>query len=103
MTLALIFLPLAAAVAAMRIRPDRPRRALLVGTAAVHAALAAGCCLAPPAYAPEAWVGFDAAGRLFLGIASFLFLAVAIYAAHSIAGHGGEDFSSVIKMLQKKG
>ncbi|UJW83104.1 3-hydroxyisobutyrate dehydrogenase [Hydrogenophaga sp. SL48] len=27
-------------------------------------------------------------------------LARAIYAAHSIAGHGGEDFSSVIKMLQ---
>ena len=26
-----------------------------------------------------------------------------IYAAHSIAGHGPEDFSSVIKMLQKKG
>ncbi|MDR0215382.1 MAG: 3-hydroxyisobutyrate dehydrogenase [Comamonas sp.] len=25
-----------------------------------------------------------------------------IYAAHSIAGHGPEDFSSVIKMLQKK-
>jgi 3-hydroxyisobutyrate dehydrogenase len=29
-------------------------------------------------------------------------LARAIYAAHSLAGHGGEDFSSVIKMLQKK-
>ena len=29
-------------------------------------------------------------------------MARAIYAAHSIAGHGGEDFSSVIKMLQKK-
>jgi len=30
-------------------------------------------------------------------------LARAIYAAHSIAGHGAEDFSSVVKMLQKKG
>jgi 3-hydroxyisobutyrate dehydrogenase len=30
-------------------------------------------------------------------------LARAIYAAHSIAGHGGEDFSSVIKLLQKHG
>jgi 3-hydroxyisobutyrate dehydrogenase len=28
-------------------------------------------------------------------------MARAIYAAHSIAGYGGEDFSSVIKMLQK--
>jgi 3-hydroxyisobutyrate dehydrogenase len=30
-------------------------------------------------------------------------MARAIYAAHSIAGHGAEDFSSVIKMLQKRG
>lgn len=29
-------------------------------------------------------------------------MARAIYAAHSIAGHGKEDFSSVIKLLQKK-
>jgi len=29
-------------------------------------------------------------------------MARAIYAAHSIAGFGGEDFSSVIKMVQKK-
>ena len=29
-------------------------------------------------------------------------MARAIYAAHSIAGHGPEDFSSVIKMLQKQ-
>ena len=30
-------------------------------------------------------------------------LARALFAAHSIAGHGGEDFSSIIKMLQKQG
>lgn len=29
-------------------------------------------------------------------------MARSIYAAHSLAGHGPEDFSSVIKMLQKK-
>ncbi|QIL73013.1 3-hydroxyisobutyrate dehydrogenase [Diaphorobacter sp. HDW4B] len=29
-------------------------------------------------------------------------MARAIYAAHSIGGHGGEDFSSIIKMLQTK-
>ena len=28
-------------------------------------------------------------------------LARALFAAHSIAGHGGEDFSSIIKMVQK--
>ena len=30
-------------------------------------------------------------------------LARALYAAHSLGGHGSEDFSSVIKMVQKKG
>ncbi|AVP57931.1 3-hydroxyisobutyrate dehydrogenase [Pulveribacter suum] len=30
-------------------------------------------------------------------------LARALYAAHSLGGHSGEDFSSVIKMVQKKG
>ena len=30
-------------------------------------------------------------------------MARALYAAHSLAGHSGEDFSSVIKMLQKQG
>lgn len=30
-------------------------------------------------------------------------LARSLYAAHSLGGHGAEDFSSVIKMLQKQG
>lgn len=30
-------------------------------------------------------------------------LARALYAAHSLAGHGVEDFSSIITMVQKKG
>lgn len=84
MTYALIFLPLLAALAAVLVRPDRPRRALLVTTAAVHAGLTAACWIAPPAIASGAWLGFDAAGRLFLGITSFLFLAVAIYAVHQL-------------------
>jgi len=29
-------------------------------------------------------------------------LARALYAAHSLAGHGPQDFSSVIKLVQKK-
>jgi hydrogenase-4 component F len=84
MMLALIFLPLLAALACMLIRADRPRRALLVATAAVHAALTAACWISPPAFAPGAWVGLDAAGRLFLGITSLLFLAVSVYAAHGL-------------------
>ena len=86
MIFALIFLPLAAALAAMLIRPDRLRRAWLVATAAVHFALTAACWISPPEFAPGAWVGLDAAGRLFLGIASLLFVAVSVHAAHSL-GH----------------
>ena len=84
MTWTLILLPALAAVAAVLIRSDRRRRALLVAVAATHLALAASCWFAPPAIAPGAWVGLDAAGRLFLGIASLLFLATAVYAAHSL-------------------
>ena len=84
MTWALIFLPLLAAGMAMGIRSDRLRRALLVATAAIHFALTAVCWIRPPACAPDAWLGFDAAGRLFLGIASLLFLAVAVYAVHRL-------------------
>ena len=90
MTWTLVILPLLAAVAAVLIRSDRRRRALLVGTAAGHFALMAVCWIVPPDVAPGAWVGLDAAGRLFLGIASLLFLATAVYAAHSLGreAHG---------------
>lgn len=84
MILALIFLPLGAALAAMLIRPDRPRRGLLVATAAAHALLTAWCWRHPPAAAPEAWLGLDPAGRLFLGIASLLFLAVSVHAVNGL-------------------
>ena len=89
MIYALIFLPLGAAIAAMLIRPDRQRRGLLVATAAVHALLTGLCWLRPPAFAPDAWLGLDPAGRLFLGITSLLFLAVSIYAVHSLGQSRG--------------
>ena len=80
---ALTFLPLLAAAAALGLRRNGPRRALLAGTAAAHAALTAACWARPPVLAPGAWVGLDAAGLLFLGIASFLFLTVSGYAAQA--------------------
>ena len=83
---ALILLPLVSGLAALRIRADRPRRAWLVATAAVHALLTAVCWVWPPACAPGAWVGLDEAGRLFLSLASLLFLAAAVHVAHSL-GH----------------
>lgn len=81
---ALILLPLISAAVAASIRPDRPRRALLVATAVLHALLTAWCWMSPPDFAPEAWLGLDAAGCLFLGITSLLFLAVSVYAVQSL-------------------
>jgi hydrogenase-4 component F len=83
-TLALILLPAVAAAVAAAIRSDRLRRALLVAVAGAHLALTAACWIRPPVCAPDAWLGFDAAGRLFLGMASLLFLAVAVYAVHRL-------------------
>ena len=89
MILALVFLPLGAALATMLIRPDRLRRALLVATAAVHSLLTGLCWFSPPACAPGAWLGLDPAGRLFLGITSLLFLAASVYAVHSLGQSRG--------------
>jgi len=80
----LVLLPLAAAVAAMLLRAPGQRHALLVATAALHAALSVLAFIRPPACAADAWLGLDPAGLLFLGLTSFLFLAVAVYAVHSL-------------------
>lgn len=80
----LILMPLVAAVATMLLRAPGQRHALLVGGAALHAALSAWACARPPVCAADAWLGLDPAGRLFLLLTSFLFLAVAVYAVHSL-------------------
>ena len=51
----LILLPLLAALAAVLIRPDRVRRALLVATAAAHAALTALCWIARWRWGTTIW------------------------------------------------
>lgn len=76
----LILLPMVAAVATLLTRSPQGQRRLLLGTAGLHFLLTAWCWLAPPAFAATAWLGLDPAGRLFLGISSGLFLAVAIAA-----------------------
>lgn len=67
----LAFLPLAPAA----------RRALLVGTACLHAGLTAALLAGPPD--GGTWLAADALGRLFLGITSLVFGVAAIYAAGS--------------------
>jgi len=81
MILALLLLPALAAIAAFFLRPDAPRRLLLVVTACVHAALTAATWAVEPAAALDGWLRLDGLGQLFLSITSALFLAAAVYSA----------------------
>jgi len=84
---ALVLVPLLGGIVALIIRGDRPRRALLAGTAVVHLLLTAGSGGAAPALG--GWLALDPLGRLFLGIASTLFLAAALYGAGYLARETG--------------
>ncbi|MFA6029809.1 MAG: proton-conducting transporter membrane subunit [Elusimicrobiota bacterium] len=83
---ALLAVPTLAGLAAFFIRPDGPRRALLVATAFAHAALSAVCWVRPPAPVLFGYLELDAAGKLFLGLTSALFLAAAFYAVGFLRG-----------------
>lgn len=82
---ALILVPATAGALAFLIRPDLPRRALLLAAAVAHFALIVAAwrhlpqlgALAPGD--PDAWLRLDGAGLLFLSIASTLFLAASFY------------------------
>jgi len=75
----LIILPTLSGIAACGLsRRPTARRVLLFTTALAHTALTALACATRPA--PGDWLGLDAAGLLFLGITSILFLAVSGYA-----------------------
>lgn len=80
MTLALVLIPAAAALACFVIRYDALRRALLVATALAHLAMTAVSWLAKPTPALGGWLAVDAGGLVFLSITSVLFLASALYA-----------------------
>ena len=75
----LILLPLAAGALAFLIRADLPRRALLVLAALAHFALTVAAWRSPLPPTLFGWLALDDTGRLFLGIASTLFLAAAFY------------------------
>jgi hydrogenase-4 component F len=83
--LALLLAPALAGLAAMAIRADRARRALLVGAAAAHLALVAVAWVRPPAAAAGGWLALDPLGLLFLTITSALFLVAAVYAVGYLA------------------
>jgi hydrogenase-4 component F len=77
---ALLLVPAVAALAALALRADAPRRTLLVGAAAAHAGLTVAAWVVLPAPAWGGWLALDALGRLVLAITSALFLVCALYA-----------------------
>jgi hydrogenase-4 component F len=79
MLLALLLVPVAAGVAAFWLRPHFLRRALLLAVALFHAGVTFSFWADRPAPLLDGWLAVDAAGLLFLSIASALFLAVAVY------------------------
>ena len=90
MILALVLLPAVAAVAAFLIRGQAARRALLVATAAFHAALVCWLWIDPSRFPPLGdWLAVDGLGMLFLGIASLLFLAASTYAVGFLRAESG--------------
>ena len=78
MVFAVFLVPLVSGLAAFCLRPDRTRRALLVGTALVHAALTASAWAGLAAPAWGGWLALDQIGLVFLSIVSTLFLATAV-------------------------
>jgi hydrogenase-4 component F len=89
MIFALLLLPGLAGLFAFALPSPKARRALLVLTAAAHAALTGACWKTTPTPALHGWLALDAAGLLFLTITSALFLAAAIYAAGYLARESG--------------
>src|SRR6516165_2750074 len=79
MIFALFLVPLASGTAAFWLQADRARRAVLVGTAFVHAGLTAGAWAWRPGASWGGWLALDEIGLLFLSIVSALFLAAAVY------------------------
>jgi hydrogenase-4 component F len=82
---ALLLIPTIAGLLAMALRPNWPRRALLVAAAAAHTSLVAACWVIKPAPVVNGWMALDAAALLFLSITSALFLAASVYAVGYLA------------------
>lgn len=81
----LLLVPTVAGLIAFLLRPNWPRRALILLAAVAHAALVAACWVERPVPTANGWMAMDAAGLLFLSITSVLFLAAAMYAVGYLA------------------
>ena len=85
MIIAMILIPLVAAVVAFAWRGGVGCGALLAATASVHAALTAAAWVYPPAPVLDGWLELESTGLLFLSIVSVLFLASAFYCVGYLA------------------
>jgi hydrogenase-4 component F len=77
--LLLIIVPLAGAIVAAAWPDNRTRPWLLPAFGLVHAVVAFWLFIAPPEFAPDAWVAFDPLARAVLPVVSLLFLICAAY------------------------
>jgi hydrogenase-4 component F len=80
MILALIFLPIAAALAVLGMKHAKAIRFVLLASAGGHVVLTALVWIHPPAPVLDGWLLLDAPGLLFLSITSTLFAMVSLYA-----------------------
>ena len=97
---ALVLLPALAGGLAFAIRPDRPRRILLVAVAAANTAIVAACWIAPPGPMLDGWLALDSLGLLFLTITGVIFLAASVYGVSYLSREAGghrTDFAEGIK------
>jgi hydrogenase-4 component F len=95
MILALILIPALGGMAVFVLPWPALRRALLVGAAVAHAALAAACWVNPPRMTLHGWIALDAAGLWFLSITSGLFLIASFYAAGYLRQEGSRHGTDV--------
>jgi hydrogenase-4 component F len=82
---ALLLTPALAGLVAFSLRPNWPRRVLLLLAAIAHAALVAACWKDRPPPVVSGWMAVDAASLLFLSITTVLFLAASVYAIGYLA------------------
>ena len=79
--LALLFIPLLGSAITWAVRPQRLQLSVLLLCALLHFVLTVTLYLTPEPSAFGGLLALDPLGRLFLGLVSLLFLAVAVYSA----------------------
>jgi hydrogenase-4 component F len=93
--LALILIPAIGGVAAFFLPGSTSRRAMLMSVAAAHFVGTGAAWWRAPEPAIAGWLQLDAAGLLFLGVTSVLFLAAALYALGYLAAQADKSITDL--------